>query len=286
METNRVRQFCAVYETQNLRKASELLGISHGGLSKSLKVLEGELGFALFHAIGRGLGPTDAARAFYPGAKEFLRQEERLLRPRTEAAPELRIASFEVFTTYFLPRLIAEGFAGYRLLVHELIPGLLEDAVAEGRVDVAITYDPTTRPGVEFLRAGKVSMGIFGAPALARGARDALALPFVAPVFPVHGTPSDVKGLDGFPDHRHPRRVVYQVELLQTALQLAGQGVAVGFFPRFLVRLYNETVREDLRLVEVRSAIEVARPIYIVKRQSTPESKEIKRLAARLRGLR
>ncbi len=285
METNRIRQFCTVYETGNLRKAAEILGLSHGGLSKSLKVLEEELGFALFHAVGRGLAPTDEARSFFPRAKEFLVQETKLLRPRTAATPELRIASFEVFTTYFLPRLIGEGFKGYRLLVHELIPGLLEDAVAEGRVDIGITYDPMTRPGVEFLRAGKAEMGIFGAPALVKGVRDPLELPFVAPVFPVHGTPSDVKGLDGFPDHKHPRKVVYQVELLQTALQLVSQGSAVGFFPRFLVRIYNETVREPLRLVELKSPVEVERPIYIVKRQSTPESSEIKRLAAKLRTL-
>jgi DNA-binding transcriptional LysR family regulator len=47
METQRLRHLCVVVETGGLREASRLLGISHSGLSKSLRLLEQELGVAL-----------------------------------------------------------------------------------------------------------------------------------------------------------------------------------------------------------------------------------------------
>ncbi|MBL7546005.1 MAG: LysR family transcriptional regulator [Bdellovibrionaceae bacterium] len=47
METDRIRHFCTVYETESLTRAAELLGITHGGLHKSLKTLEADLGVKL-----------------------------------------------------------------------------------------------------------------------------------------------------------------------------------------------------------------------------------------------
>ena len=55
METNRLKHFCVVVETASLTKAADLLGITHGGLHKSLRVLEGDLGFALTVGKGRGI---------------------------------------------------------------------------------------------------------------------------------------------------------------------------------------------------------------------------------------
>ena len=65
METNRLKQFCTVKETGNLRKAANLLGISHSGLSKSMKALEEELGFPLFQSNGRGIVVTDEGLKLY-----------------------------------------------------------------------------------------------------------------------------------------------------------------------------------------------------------------------------
>ncbi|MGZ3686562.1 MAG: LysR family transcriptional regulator [Bdellovibrionota bacterium] len=44
MNIDRLRYFAAVVETRNLRKASELVGISPASMSKAISTLEGELG--------------------------------------------------------------------------------------------------------------------------------------------------------------------------------------------------------------------------------------------------
>ena len=59
METIRLRHFKAIVDTGGLMKASEVLGITGGGLSKSIKSLEEELGFKLFQQQGRGLELTE-----------------------------------------------------------------------------------------------------------------------------------------------------------------------------------------------------------------------------------
>ena len=82
METNRIRQFCVVAETENIRKASELLGITHGGLSKSLQVLEREYGKKLLLPQGRGIALTDEGIAFYKRALLFLEEFENFVNPK------------------------------------------------------------------------------------------------------------------------------------------------------------------------------------------------------------
>ena len=108
----------------------------------------------------------------------------------------------------------------------ELIPGH-EAAVAEGKADIGITYLPVPHAELDVLKVTTVEMGVFGASKWLDKAFD--ELPFVIPVAPVSGTPSKVQGLDGWPDHLRHRNIVFRVALLETALNLCRQGLAVGF---------------------------------------------------------
>jgi DNA-binding transcriptional LysR family regulator len=94
METNRILQFRAIVETGNLRKAAELIGISHSGLSKSMKALESELGYALFQASGRGIITSDDGHLFYERSQAFLAAYETLLGTKAGVTTQaLRIGS-------------------------------------------------------------------------------------------------------------------------------------------------------------------------------------------------
>ena len=72
METNRLHQFYTLYQTVNLRKASELLGISHSGLSKSMTILQRELDQDLFITVGRGIAFTDKGHQLAAKIPDFL----------------------------------------------------------------------------------------------------------------------------------------------------------------------------------------------------------------------
>ena len=103
METNKLLHFITVHETQNLRQAAELLNMSHGALSKSLKTLELELGYKLFLPKGRGIISTKKAESTYLKAKSILQDVTSLSQADSSEEKQLiRIATFEVFSTYFL----------------------------------------------------------------------------------------------------------------------------------------------------------------------------------------
>ena len=75
METHRLRYFCAIAETGSLTKASEILGISHSGLSKAVSVLEMETHLKLFRPLGRGLEITSDGKWLYQKAQQILKIE-------------------------------------------------------------------------------------------------------------------------------------------------------------------------------------------------------------------
>src|SRR4051812_5399170 len=109
MSIDRLRYFAAVVETKNLRKAAEIVGISPPSMSKAISVLEAELGHQLIHPEGRGIGITqkglDVYRTSTPLLEEYRRFHQQLKTPKSPAL-FLRIATFEVFSSYFAARFL------------------------------------------------------------------------------------------------------------------------------------------------------------------------------------
>lgn len=108
-------------------------------------------------------------------------------------------------------------------------PGRMEQAVADGRVDLEITYNPVPKAGVDFIEVSKIKMGVFGVDAFKT--KKFADLPFVIPLHPAEGTPSKVMGLDGWPDHLFERNVKYRVTMMESALSICREGHAVASLP-------------------------------------------------------
>lgn len=287
MDISRVRYFHVFAEVGSLVKAAVILNVSQPALSKSLRVLEGEVGFKLLEADGRGLRLTAEGRAFQkqtaPLLAQWLEVPERLkgdLRPQAS-----RYASFEVFTTYFLG-VMMKHVKLESLEVHEFGPGRLEAAVANQQVDVGVTYLPIPKTGVDFVEATKIRMGIFGT-AKFKG-MPLEKLPFVIPLLPSDGTPSKVLGLDGWPDHKYQRQVNFRVTMMESALELSRHGHCVVYLPEFVARLHNESTIPSCRLIEFDSPIpkkDSLQSVYLVRRPQESETKLERQLARALRSL-
>lgn len=286
METNRLVQFRTVVETGNLRRASEILGISHSGLSKSMKTLEEELGLVLFQTSGRGIVISDEGAKIYERSKRFLDEVQQFLGDRTQSGHQaLRLGSFEVFTSFFIGPLLKTYLPDAEVEVHELIPGRLEEALVSRRVDIGITYDPIPRKGVEYVKATSVLMGAF-ALAGVFGNTTIEQIPFIVPVLPLEGMPTGVKGRDAWLDEKIERRVKYRVDLLGTGLELARQGLGAIFIPKFVAHLHNERAPASRRLESLvlpRGMSFIKRDVFIVKRESSPEDKTMRQIARALR---
>ena len=288
METSRLRQFCTVVETGNLRKAAEIIGISHSGLFKSLKTLEEELGFPLFLPNGRGIVVSDPGRDLYERTGRFFGELERLLGAKIEQPDDIvRLGSFEVFTTYFSGKLLTHYLKNVEVQIHDLTPGKLEEALLLNRVDLGITYEPIPRPKIEYVKITRILMGAYAIKDAFHG-RNLEDIPFAVPVNPLEGTPSGVKGSDAWPENRFKRKAPYQVDLMATGLELTRLGMCAIYIPQFVAKLHNETMPAKFHLHALsllKSIPAVHRDVYLVKRDSTAENDTFKKVAKALREI-
>lgn len=166
-----------------------------------------------------------------------------------------------------------------------MVPGKMEEAVATNKVDLALTYIPIPHPELDFLKVQEIEMGLFGKKKLL-DKYELSEIPFVAPVIPVEGSPNKVRGLDGWPDDALPRNIQYQVTLLETALALCREGLAVAYLPKFIARLHNETVKTAFQLDGMKAPKGIPKRqgfVYLVKRKSDKEGVIAKKLAQAIR---
>jgi DNA-binding transcriptional LysR family regulator len=290
MDTNKLRYFSALAQTENVRKASELLHITPSALSKTLQSLESELDLKLTVPLGRGLTLTPAGRRLAREATELIRQldtlKESLQSERNvQRQHPLRIASFEVFSTYFLHALDLVNWGEQGLVLHELLPGELEQAVATRQVDLGITYLPIPFKHLEHIKVCRIEMGVFKR----RGSfRDEPQqnLPFVVPVFPLHGVPSRARGLDGWPEDAYDRKVRFEVTLMESALELCRQGRCAGYFPCFIVHEHNRKYQPAYYLDRHPSPFPGRKcysDVYLVKPKDVAEDQAFRTIARMLR---
>ncbi|MBI2027144.1 MAG: LysR family transcriptional regulator [Deltaproteobacteria bacterium] len=284
MDTNRLRYFCTVVKTKNLHRASEILNISVPALSKSIKVLEYELDKKLLIQVGRGIEITDVGLAVARKADKVLVAADELFEKekKENEFPVLRLGSFEVFTTYFLGSIMKDYFKDYALELLECAPGHLENALVQRVIDYGITYIPIPHPDLDFLKVTHIEMAVFGRPHFKK--MPLSKMPFVVPIIPVEGSPNKIKGLDGWPDHEHPRLKKYKVTLMESAMELCRHGLAVAYLPKFVVDLHNKSVVKERKLVDL--SIKIAKQkqdVFLIKRKSDAEGVIAKKLSKVLR---
>lgn len=142
METKDLEAFRAVYETGSISKASELLFISHQGLSKTIDRLETDLGVRLFERTNRGVEPTREAREVYPKAVRVLELIDSMRRGSNDQWCEpLRVACTSGGLTYNLPnfqRDFERAHQGVALRLEEGNDRHVQDLVRQGLVECGL----------------------------------------------------------------------------------------------------------------------------------------------------
>jgi DNA-binding transcriptional LysR family regulator len=144
-ELRRAAAFCAVVRSGTLVAAAREIGRSPPAVHHELKLLEKELGEALFLKSGRTLQPTARARLLYEELRKALSDIEAAQRRFSERRPieSHRIACVSGFGRYRLaPELLRRAPKDHTI---ELWFGSHEqalEALVNAQVDVAITYKP------------------------------------------------------------------------------------------------------------------------------------------------
>lgn len=289
MSIDRIRYFAAVVETRNLRQAAEMVGISAPSMSKAISILEEELGQKLIHPEGRGIGITPKGLQIYKQSIALLEEHKKFYQNiNTETkSSQLRMATFEVFSSHFISSFIASEKKD-EFLVLEKSPGEIEEAILEGVVDFGITYIPSPQPNLEYVEIGSFEMEIFGTKRWEQ--IDFSELPFAIPVTELKIHSSEFDSLDMYPTDAPKRNVKYRFELLETALQTASQGMSVIYCPDFIVKLYNERVKASFQLQELQKPHGLkklkTKKIYLVAKKGNVSVELERKFAKFIRSLR
>lgn len=92
MDSLQISYFLKVAETEHMTNAAKALHVSQPALSRSIRMLEEDLGVKLFDRLGRRLVLNDNGRRFYASAIQFERELHNLRsapQPNTEVTGEL-----------------------------------------------------------------------------------------------------------------------------------------------------------------------------------------------------
>lgn len=254
MDTNKLRYFYAVYRAGSLARASEIIHITPAALSKTIKMLEEEVGVKLILPDGRGIKFTEYAHLLGERSGKILEDIDLLkqtLSQNTQTQAAIRIGSIENFTSYFLGKFASQLDKTQKLIVHELLPGDIEMSLLNNQIDLGITPVPQMHQELEHIKIGEAEMGIF-ANNLKFDDYEFSDLPFVVPTELLHNIQTKESGLDGWRTDFGPRLIVYQTALCESALELCRQGLAVAYFPKFMIKLHNAVTKNSYRLTELR----------------------------------
>jgi DNA-binding transcriptional LysR family regulator len=290
LDTKRLIHFKTLSETGNLRAAAKLLGLSHPGLAKSLRILEDEVGAALVTKDGRGIRLTPMGRSLLKEMETLLTAERRLLGIAREGkireAHQVRIGAFDQFSNYLAPELVRAFPDGTKVTFDDLLPGQIEQAVANDQADFGITFFPVTNSKVDHFEIGKVPMAVFANIDFLPRYKILEQAYFVVPLQRIESTTAKAKILDGWPDNL-PRKIRFSVIQMEPAMALAREGFAAIYLPRFVVERHNEWVAERFRLseVQVEGLEEASLSIYAIKHKDAAETKLFKSICRVLRKI-
>lgn len=250
MELHQLRYLRAIVESGSVTRAAALEHVSQPSISKQIKLLERELGVALFHRVGRRVLPTEAGGLLAACADRIVEDlastAEALAELRTSLRGTLRLYATETVTDNLLPPVLARLRArnpGVHLTVEMLGT---DDAVARvlaGEVDLAIVVLPLadSRLEIEALFEEEILLAVPAEHAWAGRSRvelsEALAEPDLLLSMPGHGLRAQLER------EAQARGIALRSRIdlrsQNALLNLVALGAGVAFAPQMSLRTYE-----------------------------------------------
>ncbi|MDI2034933.1 LysR substrate-binding domain-containing protein [Paenarthrobacter nitroguajacolicus] len=158
MDTRKLSYFVQIVDSGSITKAAAALHVAQPALSQQVSALETDLKQRLLIRSKQGVEPTAAGHTLYRHAQSILRLVEQARQDvaSSGAAPSGRvsiaIAPYSMASS-LTPRIISEVGRRYPdIVVHltEIFGGVLSEAIKNGRLDMALIYEPGKIRGVQF----------------------------------------------------------------------------------------------------------------------------------------
>jgi DNA-binding transcriptional LysR family regulator len=149
MDLRQLKYFVTVFECGNMSRAAEEIPISQPALTRSVRMLEDELGVELFQRHARGAAPTAAGERFYHHAKSILaecaRAREDALQAGGKLAGHVAMGVGPLFASHMVDGIIARFCAKYELVAVSVLQAFFEDLVTQltmGQIELALCNFP------------------------------------------------------------------------------------------------------------------------------------------------
>lgn len=254
MELRQIRYFQCVARELNFTKAARILHIAQPPLSRQIKMLEEELGVAVFERLGRGIALTDAGRYFLDQTEKMTQRLEETINATRRIGKNDRIwfgVGFVPSTLYgHMPALIRQ----LRQLNTQVEIGLVEmttlqqfEALKSGRIDIGVGRILIKDEEIERLvltdeplvialpithrLAGRVSVRL----------TDIMEEPLI--LYPAKPRPSYADHvLDLFRQKGYSPQIIQEVNELQTAIGLVTATIGIAIVPESVRRLHRDDV--------------------------------------------
>jgi len=156
MDLKQLEYFVRVAELGSFTRAAQALGIAQPALSRQVRLLEVELRQNLLDRNGRGATPTEAGQLLLEHGRGILHQVERareeLGRVRSGLSGRVALGmppSVARVLTVPLTRAFRQRLPEAQLSISEGLSTAMQENLLNGRLDIAVLYNPSAMPGVE-----------------------------------------------------------------------------------------------------------------------------------------
>ena len=156
MDLKQLEYFVRVAELGSFTRAAQALGVAQPALSRQVRLLEVELRQNLLDRNGRGATPTEAGQLLLEHGRGILHQVERareeLGRVRSGLSGRVALGmppSVARVLTVPLTRAFRQRLPEAQLSISEGLSTAMQENLLNGRLDIAVLYNPSAMPGVE-----------------------------------------------------------------------------------------------------------------------------------------
>lgn len=155
MQLRQLRYFVAVADHGSFSAAADALAVAQPSIGQQIRLLEDDLGTALFHRHSRGVELTETGTNFLARAKDILErcdEAERAIRDESsEPSGKVRVGltlSASIPMAVPLVEACNRAFPKIRLVIVEALSHDLLARIADDRIDLAVTYSGALPDGV------------------------------------------------------------------------------------------------------------------------------------------
>ena len=156
MDLKQLEYFVRVAELGSFTRAAQVLGVAQPALSRQVRLLEVELRQNLLARNGRGATPTQAGQLLLEHGRGILHQVERareeLGRVRSGLSGRVALGlppSMARVLTVPLIRAFRQKLPDAQLSISEGLSTAMQENLQNGRLDIAVLYNPSPVPGIE-----------------------------------------------------------------------------------------------------------------------------------------